>query len=243
MSGKKHVRLNRDLFREFAAFLAAAKWDIALLQEVPPRWSHRLAEATGAEAKSSLTSRNWLRPVMSPLARLRPHLSGSWEGGSNLILVRGASCGLEGSRPGTAIEKFGQTTLTWFPERRVMSMVELECGLCVANFHASTGDRAAGDVLKAARLANSRAGDRPLLLGGDFNLRPRSGEVFGQLEAEFGLVGQTSPASIDHLLVRGVEVVEPAEAWPAARRDVPDPDTGLKIRLSDHAPVVTRISV
>ena len=124
-----------------------------------------------------------------------------------------------------------------------MSMVELECGLCVANFHASTGDRAAGDVLKAARLANSRAGDRPLLLGGDFNLRPRSGEVFGQLEAEFGLVGQTSPASIDHLLVRGVEVVEPAEAWPAARRDVPDPDTGLKIRLSDHAPVVTRISV
>ncbi len=53
VSGKKHVRLNRDLFREFAAFLAAAKWDIALLQEVPPRWGHRLADATGAEAKSS----------------------------------------------------------------------------------------------------------------------------------------------------------------------------------------------
>jgi endonuclease/exonuclease/phosphatase family metal-dependent hydrolase len=243
IAGKKHVRLNRDLFREFAAFLAAAKWDIALLQEVPPRWAHRLADATGAEAKSSLTSRNWLRPVMSPLARLRPHLSGSWEGGSNLILVRGASRGLEGSRPGMAISDFRRSTLTWFPERRVMSMVELDCGLCVANFHASTGAGAAGDVLKAARLASARAGDRPLLLGGDFNLRPRSGEVFEQLEAEFGLAGATAPGAIDHLLVRGAEVIEPVEAWPAARRDVPDPQTDLKIRLSDHAPVAIRINV
>lgn len=243
VSGKKHVRLNRDLFREFAAFLAAAKWDIALLQEVPPRWAHRLAEATGAEARVSLTSRNWLRPVMTPVAHYRPHLAGSWEGGSNLVLVRGATPGLDGARPGSEIVDHRRATLSWFPERRVVSMVELNCGLFIANFHASTGHHAEGDVMRAARLAVTKAGDRPLILGGDFNVRPRKSEVFQNLESEFGLSGVTGPGSIDHILVRGAETIEPAEAWLPARRDVPDPETQLMIRLSDHAPVVARIEI
>lgn len=241
--GRRHVRLNCDLFHEFAAFLAAAKWDVALLQEVPPRWVHRLAEATGAEARAALTSRNWLRPVMSPLARLRPQLAGSWEGGCNLTLVRNAVPGLDGYRRGAEITSFRKSTLTWFPERRVMSMTDLGCGLCVVNFHAGTGDDAAGDVMRTARLAVTRAGERPLLLGGDFNARPRSSDVFDRLEEEFGLAGVTAPASIDHLLTKGVEVLEAPEAWPPARRDVPDPKSGLMIRLSDHAPVITRIRI
>ncbi len=243
VTGRKHVRLNRDLFREFGAFIAAAKWDIALLQEVPPRWAHRLAEATGAEARVALTARNWLRPVMAPVARLRPQLAGSWEGGCNLTLVRRSTPGLEGFRPGAEITEFRRSTLAWFPERRVISMAELGCGLCVANFHAGTGENAAGDVMRAARLAASRAGERPLLLGGDFNLRPRSSDVFDRLAGEFGLAAPTAPGSIDHLLVRGAELLEPAETWPPSRRDVPDPETGLMIRLSDHAPVLARISV
>lgn len=241
--GRKHARLNRDLFREFAAFLAAARWDVALLQEVPPRWVRRLAEATGAEGRVALTSRNWLRPLMAPVARLRPQLAGSWEGGSNLILVRNATVGLDGYRPGCEITEFRKSTLSWFPERRVMSLIELGCGLCLANFHASTGEGAIGDVMRAARLAATRAGDRPLLLGGDFNLRPRSSDAFERLESEFSLAGVTGPGSIDHLLTSGVEVLEPAEAWPAARRDIPDPETERMVRLSDHAPVVARIKV
>jgi len=239
--GRSHVRLNRDLFNEFAAFLAAARWDVALLQEVPPRWAHRLAEATGAEGRVSLTSRNWLRPLMSPIARLRPHLAGSWEGGSNLIMVRGSVPGQDGARPGCEIVDHRRATLTWFPERRVVSMIELAEGLCIANFHAGTGDHAEGDVMRAARLAVTKAGERPLILGGDFNVRPRSSNVFERLESEFGLAGPTAPGSIDHVLVRGASRIEGPEAWPAARRDVPDPGSRLKIRLSDHAPVVTRI--
>lgn len=241
--GRKHVRLNRDLFHEFAAFLAAARWDVALLQEVPPRWVHRLARATGAEARTALTSRNWMRPVMSPLARFRPQLAGSWEGGCNLILVRGATRGLDGARPGAAIAESRRKTLAWLPERRVAQMVELECGLRIVNFHAGTGERATGDVFKAARFASAGAGEGPLVLGGDFNVRPRSGDVFDRLEADFALSGPTGPGSIDHLLVRDLEVLESPEAWPPARRDVPDPDTELKIRLSDHAPVEMRIRV
>ena len=37
--GDAHAQVNRDLFEEFAATLAKAEWDVALLQESPPRWA------------------------------------------------------------------------------------------------------------------------------------------------------------------------------------------------------------
>ena len=38
-----HVQVNRDLTAEFATLLAAAAWDVALLQECPPRFAEPLA--------------------------------------------------------------------------------------------------------------------------------------------------------------------------------------------------------
>ena len=116
VTGASHILLNRDLFNEFGAFLAAAEWDIALLQEVPPRWDERLAAATGSMHHRALTSRNWMSPVMSPIARKRPHLPGSWEGGSNLILVRK-------DKPGGTIVTRNNQTLCWRPERRSISKI------------------------------------------------------------------------------------------------------------------------
>ncbi len=202
---------------------------------MPPRWAERLAEATRSEFRVTLTARNWMRPLTGPVARLRPHLTGSWEGGCNLILVRKG-------RPGATVSDHRKAVLARLPERRVVSMVTTGSGLHLANLHASTGPAASKDVLKAARLAREWAGDAPLVLGGDFNLRPRSSDVFGDLEQAHGFSGATAPGSIDHLLVHGAEVLEPGEAWPDIRRDVPDPATGLKLRLSDHAPVVSRIA-
>ena len=46
-----HVQVNRDLRAEFAAMLAGWEWDVALLQECPPRWSGRWPRACGAEAQ------------------------------------------------------------------------------------------------------------------------------------------------------------------------------------------------
>ncbi len=227
--------VNRDLFYEFAALLSAAKWDVALLQEVPARWGGRLAEATGSDGRISLTARNWMRPMTWPLARTRPHLTGSWEGGCNLILVRKG-------RPGSEVVDHRRAVVARLPERRVLSMATTGTGLCVANLHASTGGRASGDLLEAARLATGWAGERPLVLGGDFNLRPRSSDLFSRLEGEYGFSAPTESGSIDHLLVRDAEVLEPAASWPPERRDVPDPESGLKIRLSDHSPVLSRIS-
>jgi len=232
--GEDYALVNRDLFYEFAAILSAAKWDAALLQEVPPRWAERLAEATGSEHCATLTSRNWMRPVTWPIAKYRPHLAGSWEGGCNLILVRKG-------RPGVSIESRERATLRLWPERRMVTVVRTRSGLCLANLHASTGERAEDDLLKAARMAVEWAGDAPLVLGGDFNLRPESSGVFDELERLHGLAGTTGPRAIDHLLSRGTGIFEAPAAWPDVRRDVPDPGTGLKLRLSDHAPVVCRI--
>jgi len=176
---------------------------------------------------------------MSPLtavpARIRPHLTGSWEGGCNVILVRKG-------RPGASVAEHRRATLKLWPERRVLSMAVTGSGFCLATLHASTGARAEADVLEAARLAAEWAGDAPLVLGGDFNLRPRSSDAFDRLEQLYGLTGVTDPSAIDHVLGRGIDVLDPARAWPDVRRDVPDPGTGLKLRLSDHSPVVCRVS-
>lgn len=237
MTGASHVLLNRDLFNEFGAFLAAADWDIALLQEVPPRWDERLAAATGATHHRALTSRNWMSPVMSPVARVRPHLPGSWEGGSNLILVRN-------DKPGGVIVTRNNQTLCWLPERRALSMIQLNGGLCVANIHASTGrEHGQRDVLRAARLAVEWAGDLPLVLGGDFNIRPRSSSAFEELHLKYGFEPPTDEGSIDHLLLRNGAMAEPTVSWKPERRDVPDFESNLAIRLSDHSPVIARISV
>ena len=70
--------------------LAAAEWDVALLQEAPPRFAEPLARACGAEAHRVLTSRNGLGALRAAAARLNPDLIASGEGGSNLTLVRPA---------------------------------------------------------------------------------------------------------------------------------------------------------
>ena len=130
------------------------------------------------------------------------------------------------------------------PERRAMAFTRTASGLCVANLHA-TNDRpemAAEDVLLAARTAVGWAGDAPLLFGGDLNLRPAEDPaLFAELRDRFGLdTPVTAPRAIDHLLARGLEVVEAPAQWPPERREVEQ--DGLALRLSDHAPVEARFA-
>ena len=228
-----HVQVNRELFREFAEALCAARWDVALLQECPPRWSAALAAACKAVPQRSLTSRNSLGAVRGMLARWNPDLLGSWEGGSNLTLFRGLGAdGLLDRR---------ELVLRRLPERRTMAFARLDSGLCVANLHASTSPRlAAAEVRRAAEAAVAWAGESPLILGGDFNLRPGQTPLFEELATRFGLGAPTGPDSIDHILVRGLEIVDRPTAWPPEARELPS--EGLRLRLSDHAPVEARFA-
>ncbi len=261
--GPAHAQVNRDLQAEFTALLSGADWDVALLQECPPRWADELAVACDASAHLALTSRNLPPPAAAAqgwLARRNPDLIASWEGGSNLTLIRIGEGQIAARRA---------VILTQRPERRVLALTRLRSGLCIGNLHASTADpRARSDVRASARAlddcaqrtsgtgtegpgaASSRhaadgAGSptTPVILGGDFNLRPETaGDAFARLEREHRLAAPTGPRSLDHLLARGLEVLRPPEPWPAERREVPEPDPprgapALPIRLSDHAPV------
>jgi endonuclease/exonuclease/phosphatase (EEP) superfamily protein YafD len=117
-------------------------------------------------------------------------------------------------------------------------------GICVANLHASAHrpERAAGEVERAARAALEWSGARPLLLGGDFNVRPAEQEwLFAKLAAE-GFSGPTGPRLIDHLLVRGGEPADAPRQLPAERREVRAGERA-RVRLSDHAVVVAAFDV
>jgi endonuclease/exonuclease/phosphatase family metal-dependent hydrolase len=232
-----HVQVNRDLTTEFATMLAGSAWDVALLQESPPRFAAPLARACSADSHRVLTSRNTLGPLRGLLARQNPDLIASGEGGSNLTLVRVPG------RLGGIAERRELAIHEGEPERRAMALTRTASGVCVANLHATNDhpDLAAEDVLRAARAATEFAGGAPLIFGGDLNLRPAENPaVFERLREDFGLEGPTAPQAIDHLLSRGLEVLDPPTPWSPERRELPL--EGLALRLSDHAPVQARFA-
>ena len=55
------MQVNRPLRAEFERVLERIEWDVALLQEAPPRWHGPLGRALGAESAMTLTSRNLVR--------------------------------------------------------------------------------------------------------------------------------------------------------------------------------------
>ena len=222
----------RSLLPEFAAALAAEPWEVALLQEAPPRWLVPLCERLGAHGALALTARNLGAPLRRAVAVRRPDLLGSWEGGSNQILVR----------PPWRIAETRRLVLARLPERRRLLWARLAGPgkVAVGCLHLTVRDpaRAAREALRAAAWCHEASAGLPLVLGGDFNLSPdRSPGVFGELERRFGLAPPTGPARIDHLMASGLTVAEGPRALAAERREVEGPG-GARLRLSDHAPVV-----
>ncbi len=206
MHGRAVPSAGRDLFAEFARALAAWDWDVALLQEVPPWWPPRLAARLDAEQRSVLTSRNAGLPVRRALAVRWPDALKSNGGGANAILVRG-----------DAIVEHRIRRLCVWPERRWVHAVRLHAaGVWVANLHAGGPIR---DAHLAADTARRWAGDAPLVLGGDFNIRGLALDGFTCAGAH----------EVDYVFVRGLSAASSAEVL----------DRG---HLSDHAPVAVTIA-
>jgi endonuclease/exonuclease/phosphatase family metal-dependent hydrolase len=237
-SNATHVQVNRDLTAEFGTLLASAAWDVAMLQECPPRFAGPLARASGAEYHRVLTSRNELGFWRAALARQNPDLIASGEGGSNTTLIR-----VPGKLGGIA-ERRELEIHAGEPERRAMAFTRTASGVCVANLHATNDlpPLAVADVILAAEAATGWAGGAPLIFGGDLNLRPAEDpELFAQLATDFGLASPvTGKRAIDHVLVRGLKVVEAPAQWPPEKRELPL--DGKALRLSDHAPVEARFA-
>ena len=236
----EYVQVNRSLLPEFSAWLAGHEWDVALLQEAPPRWLRPLARATAAGGASALTSRNSLAFARACLADWNPDLIASNEGGSNQLLVR----------PPWRIGEVRRIELARRPERRTAIWARLLGPdgrvVCMANLHATAaGDhtRAAHELLRVAALCVEWDPDSPLVVGGDMNLRPREHPwAFAELRDRFGLASPTADDAVDHVLARGLEIALPPRRLRADGRELVRAD-GARVRLSDHAPVEARFKV
>ena len=153
-----------------------------------------------------LTSRNSLLPVRRACAERWPDAIKSNGGGANAILVRG-----------DAIVEHRVRRLCIWPERRWVHAVRLgDAGMWVANVHCGGPPR---DAQRAAETALRWAGEAPLVLGGDFNIRQLTLDGFACAAAH----------DVDYVFVRGLSVTSDAEVL----------DRGW---LSDHAPVAVTIA-
>jgi len=161
MHGRSRPPAGRELLDEFVAALSAWRWDVALLQEVPPWWPAPMGRALGADHRLVLTSRNALLPLRRAIAIRRPDLIKSNGGGCNAILLR------EGS-----IVEHRTRRLCWWPERRWMHAIRTSA-LWIGNLHTGHDDAAIlRDSRRAATTLLEWANGAPAVLGGDFNLRP-----------------------------------------------------------------------
>ena len=185
-----HAQVNRPLLPEFALLLDRWEWDVALLQEAPPRWFEALARRTRSSAALALTSRNLLPALQWRLADLNPDLLASSDGGSNQILVRIRA----------ASSRAGRMRLAERPERRRMlwARVELPEGrVCVANLHASAGLPAAAARRWSAPpsgRSNGPPATRWCSAATSTCARRRDPEAFVALRERFGLGEPTAPA-------------------------------------------------
>lgn len=201
----------RSLLDDFGAALARWEWDVALLQEVPPWWPPALARASGAAGcASALTSRNLGLPMRRLLAERRPDLLKSNGGGANAILTRGEQI----------FEHHVERLRTW-PERRVAHGARLASGTWVVNLHATvhSDPRAKEDIARARSAALEWAGDAPVVLGGDLNVRDPDVPGFERAGGN----------DVDFIWARALE--------PAGAATIPDHG-----ELSDHAPLIVFLS-
>jgi endonuclease/exonuclease/phosphatase family metal-dependent hydrolase len=131
------------------------------------------------------------------------------------------------------------------PERRQMLWSRMRSTegheVVVANLHASVRSvpGSGEQVVAAAERAVEWAGELPLVFGGDLNHSPaREPEVYEELERRFGLAPPTAGDAIDHLLLRGLDVVAAPRKLPDEAREIRG-GGGRLLQLSDHACVVS----
>ena len=203
--GRSVPPAGRELLAEFTGALGSWEWDAALLQEVPPWWPCELASALDADYRMVLTSRNSLLAVRRAIAERWPDVIKSNGGGCNAILVRRSA--------GWIAEHRGQR-LGVRPERRWVHGVRVD-GLWICNLHTQADPR---QCELAASTARSWTSSLPIVLGGDFNVRSLALDGFAHAGGH----------GVDHVFVRGLEVVREAEAL---EHD----------GLSDHAPLLATV--
>lgn len=204
--GRSQPAVRGNLLPAFASALAAQRWDVCALQEVPPWWPAALGRELGASVRVTRTSllRASCPRTQERIHRRDPERLGVRGAGVNALLVRPSAGEIIDHR---------QARLRRAPQRRTMHGVALlqPAGDVVwfvnLHTHNKPESEAARDTLLALRLARAWAAgrhgtagepeDRIVVLG-DVNLKVPAGLV--RLEGFEQLHGR----HVDHILGRGV---------------------------------------
>ena len=225
---------------------------VVVLQELAAAWLGRLADWSGYHAFGDVALRPRLpRRLGERLTDIDPNLLRSAvEGQANAILLhrdlRGSDHTALVLNPRRFRERVAESLalglrarLAWAKERRVVQAVRVRLrdgrSTLVANLHATSygPDKRIADaeLLRAATFADGLAEPgEPVVLAGDFNVTVVTSPVLRALSGpEWGF--SAAGPGLDHVLVRGLEVVRAELRWPDVRR------RHEGVLLSDHAPV------
>jgi endonuclease/exonuclease/phosphatase family metal-dependent hydrolase len=229
---------------------------LVLLQELPVFALARLNMWTGYTSFGAVAARPRLPAELGGrVTDLRPALFRSaLEGQANAILVAPALAASDHAQLALNPRRFRRreaerlqlplgARAKWAWERRVVHAVRVAIPdgrtIVVANMHATNyrPDKRLADVelLRAAAFADALARpDEPVVLGGDFNVTIVSSPTLRALStSEWGF--SAAGPGVDHVLIRGLDLLEGERAWPPDRRRA----NGRL--LSDHAPVEVRV--
>jgi endonuclease/exonuclease/phosphatase family metal-dependent hydrolase len=244
----------RAYLEEMVRLASADRPDVLCLQELPVWSLRRLADWSGMTAIGDVASRPKLPPELGHRITELNHgrFRSAFTGQANaLLLDRTLMVGEHRvlvlnslryrRRQARQLALGAVERLGWAKERRICQVIRARRGdggtLVAANLHATghVNKRIPdAELLRAASFVDgfARPGE-PVLLCGDFNVSLRNSRVLPQLVGpEWGFDGAT-PARINHVLSRGLDLGPPA-VWPDERRTL---DGRL---LSDHAPVERR---
>ena len=220
--GRTHPKSSRTYLERMVRLVSLDAPDVVALQEVPLWALGRLERWSGMQAVWSVTVPGFLGPVarfITDLDPVRVRFTAAGQANATLLNPR---FDVRGDR--TLVLNPEVKRLEWLRggrQRRVCQAVEVELDgrpLTIANLHATNNSDVAR--VEAGLAADFVADAERCILCGDFNVPAYAIQDF-------------SPPieGIDQILVRGLELVEPARAWERGRRTL-----GGRL-LSDHAPV------
>ena len=234
-AGPRTSRSTGPCWTSSRACWTASEWDVALLQEAPPRWFAELGRRTRSNGVRVLTSRNWWPALQARLADWNPDLIASGEGGSNQILVRHA-------RP-----RAGAPPAARWRGGRSSAACSGRASSCPAAGGCAwrTCTRRRGCPARATRRGRSGPRGQPSSCPAPTRSssaatstcarratrRPSRRCASASASASRPLRAPSTTCSC-----AASQVVEPPRALPPSERELTEPD-GLRIRLSDHAPV------
>ena len=192
--------------------------DIVALQEVPLWALRRLERWSGMTVRTAKTMPALLGPLARAVTALDPiRFRSMATGQANAILVNPRF--EVGEHRTLVLNPYLSWRARWlqWKHRRVSQALHLTVRgheLVIGNLHAAP-------VREQIALATDFLGDvERCVLCGDFNLR------------RFEVAGFSAPIEgLDQILARGLDFLQPPQAWPEERRRVDG------VLLSDHAPV------